>query len=133
MESFYGWIQDITVYMILVTLIYKLSVNSSYKPYIKLVTGLLMIVLIAKPVVSLGNGDFKTILQQETIDYQVESARISQEIYEEQRKKIIPRNCDNYRRCRNHTHRNIRYTWLRSFWPSPYSERQHPAQQPERR
>lgn len=89
MESFYGWIQDITVYMILVTLIYKLSVNSSYKPYIKLVTGLLMIVLIAKPVVSLGNGDFKTILQQETINYQVESARISQEIYEEQRKKII--------------------------------------------
>ena len=89
MESFYGWIQDITVYMILVTLIYKLCVNSSYKPYIKLVTGFLMIVLIGKPLVSLGNGGFEKILEQKTIDFQVESARISQEIYQEESRKII--------------------------------------------
>ena len=89
MECFYGWIQDIIVYMILVTLIYKLCVNSSYKPYIKLVTGFLMIVLMGKPLVSLGNGDFEKLLEQETINYQVKSARISQEIYEEQSRKII--------------------------------------------
>lgn len=89
MESFRQWICDIAIYMIVVTLIYRLSANSSYKPYIKLITGLLMIVLIAKPVVSFGNQDFQEYLERETTYYQIESARMSKNIYEEKSKEII--------------------------------------------
>lgn len=89
MESFRQWICDIAIYMILVTLIYRLSANSSYKPYIKLITGLLMIVLIAKPVVSFSSQDFEKYLERETTYYQIESARMSQNIYEEKSKEMI--------------------------------------------
>lgn len=89
MESFRQWICDIAIYMIVVTLIYRLSANSSYKPYIKLITGLLMIVLIAKPVLSFCNQDFHDYLERETTYYQIESAKISRNIYEEKSKEII--------------------------------------------
>lgn len=87
--EFYGWIEDITIYMIVVTLIYKLSANSSYKPYIKLFTGLLMIIIIMTPVAKIWNGDIELSLKKESYDWELESARISEEIYTEESKKIM--------------------------------------------
>lgn len=87
--EFYGWIEDITVYMIVVTLIYKLSANSSYKPYIKLFTGLLMIIIIMTPIAKIWNGDMDLSLKKESYDWEIESARISEEIYTEESKKIM--------------------------------------------
>ena len=31
LEAFYGWVEDITVYMIMITLIYKLSASATYQ------------------------------------------------------------------------------------------------------
>ena len=87
--EFYGWIEDITVYMIVVTLIYKLSANSSYKPYIKLFTGLLMIIIIMTPIAKIWNGDMDLSLKKERYDWEIESARISEEFYTEESKKIM--------------------------------------------
>lgn len=92
--EFYGWIEDITVYMIVVTLIYKLSANSSYKPYIKLFTGLLMVIIIMTPIAKLWNGDMEVSMRKEKYDWEMESARISEEIYTEESKKIM---LDTYR------------------------------------
>lgn len=87
--EFYGWIEDITIYMIVVTLVYKLSANSSYKPYIKLFTGLLMVIIIMTPIAKIWNGDIGMSLKKESYDWELESARISQEIYTEESKKIM--------------------------------------------
>lgn len=89
LAEFYGWIEDITVYMIVVTLVYKLSANSSYKPYIKLFTGLLMVMIIMTPVVRIWNGDVELSMKKEKYDWELESARVSEEIYTEESKKIM--------------------------------------------
>lgn len=89
LEAFYGWVEDITVYMIVITLIYKLSAGSAYKPYIKLFTGLLMVIIIMTPIAKIWNGDWELALNQEKYDWELESARISEEIYSEESRKII--------------------------------------------
>ncbi len=89
LEAFYGWVEDITVYMIVITLIYKLSANSAYKPYIKLFTGLLMVIIIMTPIAKIWNGDWELELNQEKYNWELESARISEEIYNEESRKIM--------------------------------------------
>lgn len=89
LEAFYGWVEDITVYMIVITLIYKLSAGSSYKPYIKLFTGLLMVIIIMTPIAKIWNGDWQFQLNQEKYNWELESARISEEIYNEESRKIM--------------------------------------------
>lgn len=89
LEAFYGWVEDITVYMIMITLIYKLSASATYKPYIKLFTGLLMVIIIMKPVANVWNGEWEVELNQEKYNWELESARISEEIYNEESRKIM--------------------------------------------
>ncbi len=89
LEAFNGWVEDITVYMIMITLIYKLSASATYKPYIKLFTGLLMVIIIMTPITKIWNGDWEVELNQENYNWELESARISEEIYNEESKKIV--------------------------------------------
>ncbi len=89
LEAFYGWVEDITVYMIVITLIYKLSASSAYKPYIKLFTGLLMVIIIMTPIAKIWNGDWELELNQEKYNWELESARVSEEIYSEESRKIM--------------------------------------------
>lgn len=88
-ESIQNWVENITIYMIFVTLLYKLNVNKAFQPYLKLITGLLMIVLLVEPVLRLKNVDFSETLQQEMSRFQVDSVRISQDIYQEKSKEMI--------------------------------------------
>lgn len=89
LEAFYGWVEDITVYMIAITLIYKLSAASAYQSYIKLFTGLLMVIIIMKPIAKIWNGDWELELNQEKYNWELESARISEKIYGEESRKIV--------------------------------------------
>lgn len=88
-ESIQAWVENITVYMIFVTLLYKLNVNRTFQPYLKLITGLLMIVLLMEPVMKVCSVDFSEVFQQEMGRFQVESMRISQDIYQEKSKEMI--------------------------------------------
>ena len=89
LEAFYGWVEDITVYMIMITLIYKLSASATYKPYIKLFTGLLMVIIIMTPITKIWNGDWELELNQEKYNWELESARISEDIYNKEGRKIL--------------------------------------------
>lgn len=55
MEKIYSLVKDIVVYLILVTIIMNLVGKSSYRKYISIFTGMVLILIIAKPVVSLFN------------------------------------------------------------------------------
>lgn len=53
MEQIYSLVKDIVVYLILVTIIMNLVGKSSYRKYISIFTGMVLILIIAKPIVSL--------------------------------------------------------------------------------
>ena len=55
MEQIYSLVKDIVVYLILVTIIMNLVGKSSYRKYISIFTGMVLILIIAKPIVSLFN------------------------------------------------------------------------------
>lgn len=55
MEKIYSLVKDIVVYLILVTIIMNLVGKSSYRKYISIFTGMVLILIIAKPIVSLFN------------------------------------------------------------------------------
>ena len=89
MESIQNWVESITVYMVFTTLLYKINVNKAFQPYLKLISGLLMIVLLIDPVLQLKQIDFSKVFQQEMSKFQIESVRITQDIYQTKSKEII--------------------------------------------
>ena len=55
MEQIYSLVKDIVVYLILVTIIMNLVGKSSYRKYISIFTGMVLIIIVAKPIVSIFN------------------------------------------------------------------------------
>ena len=47
------WIQNVTFYFIIVTLILQMVPNKSYRKYIQFLTGLILILLLTEPILSL--------------------------------------------------------------------------------
>ena len=52
------WIQNITFYFILVTLVMQMIPNQSYKKYIQFFTGLILVLLLAEPIMNIVGMDF---------------------------------------------------------------------------
>lgn len=52
-EALYGWMKNIIVFMIISTVILNLLGKSNYKKYVGLVTGLILVLLVIGPVLSL--------------------------------------------------------------------------------
>jgi stage III sporulation protein AF len=55
MEQIYSLVRNIVVYLILVTIIMNLVGKSSYRKYISIFTGMVLILIVAKPILSLFN------------------------------------------------------------------------------
>lgn len=89
MEGIQNWVENITIYMIFTTLLYKVNGNKAFQPYLKLISGLLMIVLLIDPLLQLKHIDFSKVFQQEMSKFQIESVRITQDIYQTKSKEII--------------------------------------------
>lgn len=62
MEEIYSWIKNILIYMIINTIIMNLVGNKSYKKYISIVSGMILVLIVISPVIRLmkleGNLDF---------------------------------------------------------------------------
>ncbi len=51
-EFLQQWIQNITFYFVIVTLILQMVPDKSYRKYIQFITGLILILLLAEPIFS---------------------------------------------------------------------------------
>ena len=56
-ESLFIWIRNVAYYMIMVTAIMHLVPNGSYQKYIRLFTGMILILLLSMPVIRLFGVD----------------------------------------------------------------------------
>jgi stage III sporulation protein AF len=95
----YNWIKNIVIYMIINTIIMNLLGNKSYKKYVSIVSGMILVLIVISPLVKLMklNDNLDYFLQYnyfsiETSDFknQLEQARGEQEeaIFTEYRQKI---------------------------------------------
>ena len=59
MQSLYVWMKDIIIFMIFVTIIMNLLGKSSFKKYIGIITGLILVLYVIKPIIAIaGDSDF---------------------------------------------------------------------------
>lgn len=65
MEFIYGYIRNICIFMLVITLILNIFPEKSYKKYIKLFAGFLLLMLIFNPIVKYkkSNTDIQKILE----------------------------------------------------------------------
>lgn len=57
MSEVFEWVRNITIYLILNTIIMNFLGNSSYKKYVSIVSGMILLLLVVSPVLKLMNMD----------------------------------------------------------------------------
>lgn len=58
LEGIYEWMRGIACYLVLVTAAFQMLANQSYRKYVRLFTGMILIFLMMEPAIKLfGNGD----------------------------------------------------------------------------
>lgn len=99
MDKIYEWIRNIVIYMILNTIIMNLLGNSSYKKYVNIISGMILVLIVVAPVMELLNIsdslDFyfasnKIAIDTSEFEYrlaQVEKAQMD-EVFGEYKKKL---------------------------------------------
>lgn len=80
MQTLYEWMKDIIIFMIFVTVIMNLLGKSSFKKYIGIITGLLLVLYVIKPIIALaGNADFFNFAFS-SYNYKIESEDMADKI-----------------------------------------------------
>ena len=82
-QQIYGWIQNITVYLIVTAAVLYAVPGKDYGKYIKFFTGLILILLLATPVLSLTGmkGTFKDIYKSSEYELQKRDIENVEELY----------------------------------------------------
>ena len=75
MDKIYEWIRNIVIYMILNTIIMKLLGSSSYKKYVNIISGMVLVLIVVAPLMDLMN-------LSDTLDYYLASNKLSVETSE---------------------------------------------------
>lgn len=99
MEEIYSWIKNILIFMIINTIIMNLLGNKSYKKYVSIVSGMVLVLIVISPVMKLmkleGNLDYYLQANEfaiETSDFKNDLNRMEEEqrdaIFAEYKEKI---------------------------------------------
>lgn len=73
MEVLYSWIKSIVFYLILITAVINVLPDNGYKKYVKLFTGMMLVVLLISPLAKLLNFE-------DTLNFQYDSELYKQEL-----------------------------------------------------
>ena len=84
MKELYQWLQDLAVYLILVSAILQALPQESYQNYIRFFSGLVLIILLMTPLLRLTDMEdsFRSRVQEQNMEQ--ESASFLEEIREKQ-------------------------------------------------
>lgn len=82
-EQIYGWIQNITVYLIVTAAILHAVPGKDYGKYIRFFSGLILILLLATPVLSLTDmrGRFEELYRSSEYELEKQEIEKVEEIY----------------------------------------------------
>lgn len=72
LEYLSEWMKQIAYYMVLVTLVMQLSAGKSYQKYIRMFTGIVLVLLVLSPAAKLASVDLSEILDSVKDQYEEE-------------------------------------------------------------
>lgn len=80
LEYFCEWIQKIAYYMILVTIVMQVAAGEGYRKYIRLFTGIILILFIVSPVIHFLDLDGEDFLLTAESEYETAAEQIEEKI-----------------------------------------------------
>lgn len=80
LDYLYEWIQRVAYYMILVTLIMQATAGEGYRKYIRLFTGIILILFILSPVIRLLGLDGKEFVRSAKQEYEAAAENIEEKM-----------------------------------------------------
>ena len=72
------WVRGIAGYLLLISVVLHMLPGSKYVPYVKLFTGLLLILMVLRPVLKIGEAD--VYLEQKIQEFVKNQERLEEEI-----------------------------------------------------
>lgn len=72
------WIQNILIYVIMSALLRALITNESYLSFFRFTSGIILLLILISPLLSLGSGDWYALLEQNV--FQIDTSQIEQEL-----------------------------------------------------
>lgn len=69
-QYLYEWIQDMSVYLILITAVFYALPDSSYKKYVRFFTGIVLIFIMAAPVLKILGADTQVMNFYKSREYE---------------------------------------------------------------
>lgn len=74
MDEIYSWVKNIVIYMILNTIIMNLLGNSSYKKYVSIVSGMILVLIVISPLMNIMKFDGKLDYLMLSNDFAIETS-----------------------------------------------------------
>lgn len=87
MKELYQWLQDLAVYLILVSAVLQALPKESYRKYIRFFAGLVLIVLLMTPLLKLNDMEHTFIHEIQEQKMELERASLLEKIQEKQEER----------------------------------------------
>ncbi|MBH1940201.1 stage III sporulation protein AF [Mobilitalea sibirica] len=88
MNEIYEWIKNIVIYMILNTIIMNLLGNSSYKKYVSIVSGMILVLIVVSPIMRFLKIDEKMDFYIRSNDFTVEASAFKNDLQRMEEKQM---------------------------------------------
>ncbi len=79
-QEVYSWIRNIVIYMLMNTVILNLLGNKSYKKYVSIVSGMILVIIVVSPLIKLLKLEDKLDYYLEFNDYSIETSDFKNEL-----------------------------------------------------
>lgn len=94
MEAFYGWITRIIVFLILSSVLFRICEHSNFLPYLKLVSGFLLLIIILEPVCNASQWKVENLMEYFMERYEMEDKQTIEEEFKNIRNSMILQQCE---------------------------------------
>jgi len=88
MEEVYSWIRNIVIYMIINTIIMNLLGNKSYKKYVSIVSGMILVLIVISPLIKLMKLDENLDYYLQANDFAVEASDFKNDVTSMQKEEL---------------------------------------------
>lgn len=94
MEVFYEWMIRIIVFLILSSILFRICEHSNFLPYLKLVSGFLLLIIILEPLSNKSQWSVENVMEYFMEKYEIDHVKMTEEQFEEMRNEMILQQCE---------------------------------------
>ena len=93
MDGFYEWMLRIIIFLILSSILFRICDHSMFLPYLKLVSGFLLLIIILEPLNQGKLWKVESVLEKFIDQYDSNEIKMSEEEFDELRSNMILQHC----------------------------------------